>query len=123
MALNAEQTAGAPDGQGGGLTDPLLPPDWGPGLAPTCPAILIVDDDPRNLLALEEILKDLRHEVVRADSGKAALRHVLVRDFAVILLDVQMPGMDGYETATTIRGRDRSRAVPIVFVTAVNKDD
>jgi PAS domain S-box-containing protein len=124
MAFDADQAAGAfHDGHAGPMSDPLLPAAWGPGLAPTRPAILIVDDDPRNLLALEEILRDLGHEVVRADSGKAALRHVLVRDFAVILLDVQMPGMDGYETAAMIRSRDRSRALPIIFVTAVNKDD
>src|SRR5689334_17387387 len=97
MTSNLE-AADAPDGRAGEASEPLLPAEWGPGLAPSRPAVLIVDDDPRNLFALEEILQDLGHEVVRAESGKAALRHVLVRDFAVILLDVQMPEMDGYET-------------------------
>jgi PAS domain S-box-containing protein len=123
MDVHAEQGVGALNGRADFDSDALLPAEWGPGLAPTRPAILIVDDDPRNLFALEEILADLGHEIVRADSGTAALRHVLVRDFAVILLDVQMPGMDGYDTAEMIRSRDRSRHVPIMFVTAVNKDD
>jgi len=85
--------------------------------------ILAVDDDPRNLLAVEEMLRAPGIEVVTADSGEAALRHVLREDFAVILLDVQMPGMDGYEVAGMIRNRQRSSRVPILFLTAFNKDD
>ena len=67
--------------------------------------ILLVDDHPENLLALEAILKDLGHELVRAHSGREALRHLLTTEFALILLDAAMPGMDGYETAALIRAR------------------
>jgi signal transduction histidine kinase len=80
--------------------------------------ILLVDDQPRNLLALEAILQDLGQNLVRANSGEEALRLLLKEDFAVILLDVQMHGLDGFETARLIRGRDRSRHTPIVFLTA-----
>src|SRR5262245_15658634 len=85
--------------------------------------ILVVDDDQRNLLAVEEMLRAPGIEVVSAGSGEAALRHVLKEDFAVILLDVQMPRIDGYEVAGLIRGRSRSSRVPIIFLTAYNKDD
>jgi PAS domain S-box-containing protein len=85
--------------------------------------ILAVDDDPRNLLAVQEMLRAPGIEVVTADSGEAALRHVLKEDFAVILLDVQMPRIDGYEVAGLIRSRARSSRVPILFLTAFNKDD
>src|ERR1700736_128195 len=84
--------------------------------------ILIVDDRPANLLALQGILEDLGQELVKADSGKEALRRILNDDFAVILLDVKMPEMDGFETATLIRERERSRHTPILFITA-HKDD
>jgi signal transduction histidine kinase len=79
--------------------------------------ILLVDDRPENLLALEAVLAGLGH-LVRAGSGEEALRHLLHQDFAVVLLDVQMGGLDGFETAQLIRGRDRSRHTPIVFLTA-----
>ncbi len=82
--------------------------------------ILLVDDRAENLLALEAILGPLGHTLVRAGSGREALKALLDRDFAVILLDVQMPGIDGYETAELIRGRSRSQHTPIVFLTAVN---
>jgi PAS domain S-box-containing protein len=85
--------------------------------------ILVVDDDPRNLFAVEEMLRAPGIEIVTAESGEAALRHVLKDDFAAILLDVQMPGMDGYEVAGLIRNRQRSSRVPILFLTAFNKDD
>jgi response regulator RpfG family c-di-GMP phosphodiesterase len=85
--------------------------------------ILVVDDDPRNLLAVEEMLRAPGIEIVTAESGEAALRCVLRDDFAVILLDVQLPRMDGYEVATLIRGRPRTSRVPIIFLTAYNKDD
>lgn len=85
--------------------------------------ILVVDDDPRNLIAVEEVLRSPGIEIVTADCGEAALRHVLKHDFAVILLDVQMPRMDGYEVAGLIRNRPRSSRVPILFLTAFNKDD
>lgn len=84
--------------------------------------ILLVDDRPANLLTLESILEDLGQDIVRATSGKEALRHLLRDDFAVILLDVKMPEMDGFETATLIRERERSRHTPIVFLTA-HKDE
>src|SRR5215216_8198297 len=83
--------------------------------------VLLVDDDDRNLLALETVLEDLG-EVVPARSGEEALRHLLKGEFAVILLDVYMPGMDGYETAQIIRNRDQTKGIPIVFLSAVNKE-
>ena len=85
------------------------------------PRVLLVDDDERNLLAVSSILDDLG-EVVTARSGEEALRHLLKGEFAVILLDVYMPGMDGYETAHIIRSRDQSKGIPIVFLSAVNKE-
>jgi CheY-like chemotaxis protein len=84
------------------------------------PKILIVDDRPENLLALEAILQGLGHELVKAHSGEDALKRLLSEDFALILLDVQMPGMDGFETATHIKQRERTRDVPIVFLTAID---
>lgn len=83
--------------------------------------ILIVDDDDRNLLALSETLKPLA-EVVCVSSGKDALRELLQHEFSVILLDVFMPEMDGYETAAIIRERARTSQVPIIFLSAVNKE-
>ena len=83
--------------------------------------VLLVDDDERNLLAVATVLEDLG-EVVSARSGEEALRHLLKGEFAVILLDVYMPGMDGYETAQIIRSRDQTKGIPIVFLSAVNKE-
>jgi PAS domain S-box-containing protein len=85
--------------------------------------VLLVDDHPENLLALEAILDSVSYNLVKANSGTEALRCLLNEDFAVILLDVQMPGMDGFETATLIRSRDRSRSTPIIFVTAFSSND
>jgi len=85
--------------------------------------ILVVDDRPDKLLALEAVLADLGENIVRATSGKEALRCLLQQDFAVILLDVNMPGMDGFETATLIRQRPRSELTPIIFVSAVNDNE
>src|SRR5690349_12022640 len=85
------------------------------------PRVLLVDDDERNLLAVQSILEDLG-DVVAARSGEEALRHLLKGEFAVILLDVYMPGMDGYETAQIIRSRDQTKGIPIVFLSAVNKE-
>lgn len=85
--------------------------------------ILLVDDKLENLLALEAILERLGETLVRATSGEEALRCLLHQDFAVILLDVQMPGMDGFETATLIRSRGRSRHTPIIFLTAFSTSD
>jgi PAS domain S-box-containing protein len=84
--------------------------------------ILVVDDDPRNLFSMEKVLEDIG-EVVCVGSGEEALKLMLQHDFAVVLLDVLMPGMDGYEAAGFIRARERSRSVPIIFLTALSKDD
>lgn len=86
-------------------------------------SILLVDDRPENLLALEAILEPLNQRLVRAESGEKALRAVLKDDFAVILLDVQMPGMNGFEVAEIIKSRERSRFIPIVFLSAISKED
>src|SRR5258708_29445908 len=80
--------------------------------------ILLVDDRPDKLLALEAVLEDLGQNIVRAHSGREALRALLSQEFAVILLDVNMPGMDGLETASLIRQRKSTRQTPIIFVTA-----
>ncbi len=86
------------------------------------PAILVVDDHPANLLALEALLQPLGHRVVWANSGEEALRKVHSQDFAVILLDVQMPGLDGFQTARLIKQSERSRSTPIIFLTALSRD-
>jgi signal transduction histidine kinase/response regulator RpfG family c-di-GMP phosphodiesterase len=83
-------------------------------------SILIVDDRHDKLLAHETVLAELNQNLVRATSGKEALRCLLKQDFAVILLDVNMPGMDGFETAALIRQRQRSETTPIIFISAVN---
>jgi diguanylate cyclase (GGDEF)-like protein/PAS domain S-box-containing protein len=81
-------------------------------------SILIVDDRPANLLVLQSMLEELGQNIVTAQSGSEALKHLLEREFAVILLDVNMPGMDGFETAAYIRGRDKTAHTPIIFLTA-----
>jgi len=83
--------------------------------------ILAVDDDERNLLAISEVLASTG-DVICAQSGEEALRFLLKEDFAIILLDVLMPGIDGYETAALIRQREQSRRTPIIFLTAINKE-
>ncbi|HEY9847057.1 MAG TPA: PAS domain S-box protein [Candidatus Caenarcaniphilales bacterium] len=85
--------------------------------------ILMVDDHPENLLALEAILDGLGENLVKAYSGEEALKCCLSQDFAVILLDVMMPGLDGFETAALIRKRPRSRYTPVIFLTAFSKSD
>ncbi|HEV2296228.1 MAG TPA: response regulator [Tepidisphaeraceae bacterium] len=84
--------------------------------------ILLVDDKPEKLLSLEVVLEDLHQNIVRAYSGREALRALLNQEFAVILLDVNMPGMDGFETASLIRQRKSSEHTPIIFVTAFGDD-
>ena len=113
MQASGEALRPGPDGSGA----PVVGPD------PIRAKILVVDDDQRNLFAVEEMLRGPGIEIVLADSGAAALRRVLQDDFAVVLLDVQMPRMDGFEVAALIRMRTRSSRVPIIFLTAFNKDD
>jgi CheY-like chemotaxis protein len=83
---------------------------------------LLVDDRRDNLIALEAILQGLPVEPVAVESGAAALKQLLIDDFAVILLDAQMPEMDGFETASHIKQRERTRHVPIIFLTAADRD-
>jgi two-component system sensor histidine kinase/response regulator len=96
--------------------------------APTVQAIdpvkiLLVDDSPENLLSAGAVLESLGQEVIKAESGREALRYLLDNDFAVILLDIMMPGMDGFETAELIRQRERSRLTPIIFLTALGRSE
>ena len=99
-----------------------------PGTAAAHPAadgrtsVLIVDDKPQNLVALEAVLRPLELDVVPASSGEEALRLLLDRDYAAILLDVQMPEMDGFEVAEYIKGRERTAHIPIIFLTAIDKE-
>ena len=95
----------------------------GPGGPSEPPSILLVDDNEENLLALEVVLKDFAAGLVKARSGREALKELLVRDFAVVLLDVRMPELDGFETARLVRQRDRSKDTPIIFMTAVYKGE
>jgi signal transduction histidine kinase len=83
--------------------------------------ILMVDDKPANLVALEAMLQGLGQNLIQAHSGREALKWLLTHEFAVVLLDVKMPEMDGFETATLIRQRDKSRHTPIIFLTAADK--
>jgi two-component system, sensor histidine kinase len=85
--------------------------------------LLLVDDRPENLLALEAILEPLDQSLIRANSGSEALKQVLASDFAAILLDVQMPGMNGFEVAEIIKSREKSRTIPIIFLSAISKED
>ena len=85
--------------------------------------ILVVDDRPDKLLVVQAILEDLGQNLYTAASGEEALRHILARDFALILLDVNMPGLDGLETAALIRSRKRSAHIPIIFITADYADE
>ncbi len=89
----------------------------------TVPKVLVVDDKPENLLAMGKLLKPLNIEVIKAASGEEALGLVLRNRFAVILLDVQMPVMDGFETAQLMRANKATASIPIIFVTAISKED
>jgi CheY-like chemotaxis protein len=80
--------------------------------------VLLVDDEPKDLFALSALLEDLGARIHCAQSGEEALRQVLKHEFAAILLDVRMPGIDGFETAAAIRSLERSRRVPIIFLSA-----
>ncbi|MEU9557428.1 response regulator [Streptomyces fumanus] len=85
--------------------------------------ILLVDDMEDNLIALEAVLASLNEPLVRARSGEEAMAALLRRRFALILLDVRMPGMDGFETAARIKRLDRTKDVPIIFLTGTDEDD
>jgi two-component system, sensor histidine kinase and response regulator len=122
-------SGGQADGQTGGLMEVVQEGAAAdqltdrPSASPTDDSvnILLVDDQPANLVALEAMLQGLGQNLVRAGSGREALKHLLTQDFAVILLDVKMPDMDGFETASLIRERDRSRDTPIIFLTAADR--
>jgi signal transduction histidine kinase len=107
QVVGVERAQPAPQGE---------PEAAAPGLAKA--KILLVDDEPKSLYALQQLLATLEQNLMIAQSGEEALRLALKNDFAVILLDVRMPGIDGFETARLIRSRERSRATPIIFLTA-----
>jgi PAS domain S-box-containing protein len=100
--------------------EPPAPPDLD---SPIQARILVVDDDERNAFAAVQALEELGHELVVARSGEEALKRLLDEEFAVILLDLHMPGMDGFETAQFIRSRKRTSRTPIVFLTAIFRDE
>ena len=105
-----------------------LPTESGPppeAALPELPApkILVVDDIPANLVAMRHLLRGLGAEVVEAGSGNAALAATLDHEFALILLDVQMPDIDGFEVASLLADDARTRQTPIIFVTAAHRDD
>lgn len=85
--------------------------------------ILVVDDRPEGLMAVEAVLKSPQYNIVTASSGNEALKKLLSQDFAVILMDVQMPVMNGFETAAVIKTREKSKDVPIIFMSAINQDE
>src|SRR3954468_10926746 len=100
-------------------------PDAEPSVPPVAQEIakakiLVVDDEPKSLYAMQELLGSLDETLLVAPSGEEALKLALKNDFAVILLDVRMPGIDGFETAKLIRSRERSRLTPIIFLPAAN---
>ncbi|MEX0406758.1 response regulator [Aquibium sp. LZ166] len=107
--------------QPGPMSRALIKPDDN-ATRSTSARILVVDDDDRNLLSMGEVLSGLG-ELDYARSGEEALRYLLRQDYAVILLDVIMPGLDGYQTAQLLRQRESSRSTPIIFLTAINKED
>jgi hypothetical protein len=119
--------AGRSGGQAGGRPEEpaepqtARPPDRLTAPVPDPVSILLVDDQPANLLALEAMLQGLGQHLVQARSGREALKWLLTHEAAVVLLDVKMPDMDGFETATLIRQRDKSRHTPIIFLTAADK--
>src|SRR5438477_7277012 len=104
-------------------TAPAPVPSAAEAPAPPAVKVLLVDDQAANLAALEAILSGMDLELVKARSGPEALRHLLRQDFALILLDVKMPIMDGLETAEMVRQRPRCQHTPIIFLTAYERDD
>src|SRR5881392_931651 len=107
---------------GGGLPDRMEVPTVVAMTESALAKALLVDDRRDNLIALEAILQGLPVEPVAVESGAAALKQLLIDDFAVILLDAQMQEMDGFETASHIKQRERTRHVPIIFLTAADRD-
>lgn len=93
------------------------------GASSRTPKILMVDDQARNLLALAAVLETLGAELIKVNSGEEALRRVLGENFDLILLDVHMPGIDGFETAKLMRNHHRSKHIPIIFISAVHTSD
>src|ERR1022692_1231106 len=91
--------------------------------APPAPSILVVDDNAAKRMAIRAMLAPLGHSVIEVDSGREALRAVLRHSFALILMDVRMPTLDGYETAKLIRQRPQSELTPIIFVTAFGGEE
>ncbi len=87
------------------------------------PRILIVDDKPENLIALRAVLDSSSYEIVERSSGPEALKEIFDGDYALVILDVHMPEMDGFETATLIRARERSKYIPVIFLSAVHIDE
>ena len=85
--------------------------------------VLVVDDDPSNLAAIEEMLRELGVRVTASRSGEECLRHLVHHRFAVVLLDINLPGLSGFETARLIRSREHSRHVPIIFITAQSQEE
>ena len=112
------EAAPAADGEN---TSPLPSVPASPPVLEERVNILLVDDQPANLVALEAMLQGLGQNLIKAESGREALKWLLTHDFAVILLDVKMPDMDGFETAALIRERDKSRHTPILFLTAADR--
>ena len=107
-----------------GINQEPTVPDWST-MTPTSPPVnvLIVDDRPENLMALHAVFEDEPYVLWEASSGEEALKHLLKAEFAVIIMDVQMPGLNGFETAQLIKRREKTRQVPIIFVTAIDKHD
>src|SRR5215468_9822858 len=99
---------------------PVAPP---PNTPEQRASVLLVDDEPANLLAFEALLDDLGLNLVRARSGEEALARLADQPFALVLLDIRMPGMDGFETARRLRKQERDGRTPIIFVTAYAADE
>ena len=132
VAVGSPSLGPAPSAKEAGVVSPVGPIALSPGLADRPVAlspdladdrvnILLVDDKPANLVALEAMLQGLDQNLIKANSGREALKWLLTHEFAVVLLDVKMPEMDGFETASLIRQRDKSRHTPIIFLTAADK--
>src|SRR5260370_30321991 len=115
LSLNRERTSGE--------AVPRLHRPEGTGPEDNRVGVLLVDDDPRNLSVLESILDDPAYRLVRAESGDAALLELIAGDFAVIVLDIHMPGLSGFELAQMIKQRRKTASIPIIFLTAHYNED